>query len=72
MDVKDRMATYAKLPNGLWGIRIDGDAQRGERFSVIANTGKIRRETVIRVIWTCIDKYRGGMISLCSIKSIGE
>jgi len=62
------MAKYAKLRDGSWGLRVPGRPSAGSTVEVETKSGKVKVETVGRVLWTGNDKYNGGgQMSLCSI-----
>jgi hypothetical protein len=44
-------ATYTKLHDGSWGVRVAGHARAGARIQVRRRDGSTRDETVARVIW---------------------
>lgn len=45
-------ATYTKLRNGDWGIRIQGAARVGDEVTVTKKSGETRIETVRSVVWS--------------------
>jgi hypothetical protein len=45
-------ATWTKLRDGSWGIRVAGPARQGESFEVRSKDGRISLATVARVVWT--------------------
>jgi hypothetical protein len=55
-------ATYKKLKTGEWGIVVDGDAKAGDVVEVTTKAGKIKTETVARVLWS------GDGKSICAVK----
>lgn len=59
------MASYAKLRDGSWGIRVQGAAAPGETITVTKRSGETKQETVARVLWS------GNGVSLCSIERDG-
>lgn len=61
-------ATYTKLKNGEWGVRVEGTVNRGTVVSVVTKAGKLKTETVGSVLWTGTDRQSGHTISLCAIK----
>jgi hypothetical protein len=55
-------ATYTKLKDGSWGIRVEGDRPvPGEAVTVKTRFGNQRREQVETVLWS------GGNIHLCTV-----
>lgn len=54
-------ATYTKLRNGDWGVRVQGTIGPGMEVIVTTRSGKTRRETVRKVLW------RGNGICICTI-----
>lgn len=54
-------ATYTKLNNGDWGIRVQGNAKKGDRVTVIKKSGESKTETVGNIVWS------GNGVTLCSI-----
>ena len=57
------MATYMKLKNGDWGIRVEGPVQIGQQVTVTTKAGMTKTETVAAVLWS------SGGVSLCSIQA---
>ena len=53
--------TYTKLKSGEWGVRVVGDAKRGQTVTVTTKAGKTKTERIDAVLW------HGNGISLCSI-----
>lgn len=60
-------ATYSKLQDGSWGIRIVGDGapgvKVGQTVTVHKRNGDSSTETIDRVLWTSAN------VALCSIQS---
>lgn len=55
-------ASYAKLRNGGWGVRIEGNRpERGEGVTVTKRDGRTKNETIGRVLWS------GDGVHLCTI-----
>lgn len=54
-------ATYTKLRDGSWGVRIDGPAVAGQTVTVTKKSGESKAETVAAVVWS------GNGVSVCSI-----
>lgn len=54
-------ATYTKLRDGSWGVRVQGPVKAGETITVTKKGGETKRETVAAVLWT------GDGVSLCSV-----
>lgn len=55
-------ATYSKLRDGSWGVKIQGDAKAGEVVNVRKKDGTAKSEMIHSVVWS------GGGVSLCSIR----
>lgn len=55
------LASYTKLRDGSWGIRVQGSAKAGQVVVVRKKDNTSKDETIERVLWT------GDGISLCSI-----
>lgn len=56
-----KKATFTKLRNGSWGLRVQGTVTIGATVETTTKAGKVERKTVGKVIWT------GNGISLCEI-----
>jgi hypothetical protein len=56
------MATYTKLKNGEWGIRVEGTVRKGDLVTVTKKSGQTKTETVAKVLWT------GNGVCLCAIR----
>ncbi len=54
-------ATYSKLRDGSWGVRVEGTVSEGASVTVTKKSGESKSETIRRVLWS------GGGISLCAI-----
>lgn len=54
-------ATFTKLRDGTWGLRVPGIAREGQSIRVKKKGGEVKTETVGRVLW------KGDGISLCTI-----
>jgi hypothetical protein len=54
-------ASYAKLRDGTWGIRVDGTAAAGQSVTVSKRDGTTHTEVITRVVWA------GNGVSLCAI-----
>lgn len=55
------MATWTKLRDGSWGLRVDGPVVAGQPVTARKKSGAITIETVARVLWA------GNGVSLCAI-----
>ena len=55
------MASYTKLKDGSWGIRVDGTVAPGSVVTVTKKDGTRNTEKVAKVLWT------GNGVALCSI-----
>ena len=62
------MATFTKLRNGSWGIRIDGKPEPGAQITVKKKSGETEAKVIDRVIWTGPDRKTGQPVSICSVK----
>lgn len=56
-------ATFTKLKNGSWGIRVNGTAKVGQTVTVTKKSGGSSEVTISKVIWT------GNGVSICSIEA---
>ncbi len=54
-------ATYTKLKSGQWGIRVAGQATKGQQVTVSTKAGARKIETVSAVVWS------GNGVTLCAI-----
>ena len=61
IDQEKKMATYTKLKDGSWGVRVEGTAKSGQSVTVTKKSGETKSETIGRVLWS------GNGISLCSV-----
>ncbi len=62
-------ASYIKLKDNSWGIRVDGTATVGQSVTVSKKNGDTKNETITRVLFTGPDKFKAGKtVSLCAIK----
>jgi hypothetical protein len=61
------MNTYTKLKQG-WGIKVIGNVSAGQTVQVTTKAGKLKSETIAKVIWSGQDKFNpaNGTISLCT------
>lgn len=62
------MASYTKLKNGDWGLRLPGKATAGQTITVKKKNGETEKKTIARVLWVGKDLKTGQEISLCSIE----
>lgn len=61
------MATYTKLTDGTWGVRVDGSVPDvGQSVNVVKRDGGVQMETVTAVLWHGIARD-GKEASLVSI-----
>ena len=60
-------ATYTKLRDGSWGIKVPGKAVPGQQVTVETRAGARKQEVVGIVMWTGADRFSGGTASLCTI-----
>lgn len=54
-------ATYTKLKDGTWGVRVNGTITAGATATVTKKSGETKTEKIGRVLWT------GNGVSLCSV-----
>lgn len=43
-------ATYAKLRDGTWGVRVPGTVRPGDRLTVVKRSGEAKTETVAAIV----------------------
>lgn len=55
-------ATYSKLRNGDWGVRVQGTATVGQTVTVRKKSGETKAERIASVVWV------GNGISLCTVE----
>lgn len=66
-------ATYTKLQDGSWGVRVPGSVQvvAGMRVTVAKKDGTTKPEIISRVVWS--GKGRdGAAVHLCAIEQQGQ
>lgn len=54
-------ASYNKLRDGSWGIKVQGSAKPGDRITVTKRDGSSKVETVDKVVWS------GNGVAICSV-----
>lgn len=54
-------ATYTKLRDGSWGIKVQGSAKAGQAITVTKRDGGTKTETVEKVVWS------GEGVAICSV-----
>jgi hypothetical protein len=54
-------ATWTKMRDGNWGLRVEGDVKAGDVVLACTKSGKKTRESVGSVVWA------GNGISLCTL-----
>ena len=59
-------ASYTKLKDGSWGVRVPGKATDGQQITVRKKDGSTKPETIKTVLWTGKDRD-GAEVSLCSL-----
>jgi hypothetical protein len=59
-------ATFTKLRDGSWGLRVPGKASAGQSVQVLTKSGQKSTKVVGKVLWSGADPG-GSMISLCTI-----
>lgn len=55
-------ATYTKLRDGEWGVRVSGKPNLGDVVQVRKQSGETKQERVTRVVWS------DSTISICAIE----
>ena len=65
-----KTATYTKLNNGDWGIRVSGDITTGAIVTVTKRDGSTKTEIVGKVVWTGKDKYSNADVSICTVQQV--
>lgn len=56
-------ATYTKLKDGSWGIRVTGDKPvKGDRITVTKKSGESKTETIRAILWS------GDGVTLCAVE----
>lgn len=60
-------ATYTKLRDGNWGLRVEGAPQVGDAVTVVKKSGDTEERVIGRVVWT--GERDGKTISLCAIRA---
>jgi len=63
------MATFAKLKNGAWGVRVSGTPTVGASVTVTKKSGATSTARIGRILWTGADRSTGETVSLCEIAS---
>lgn len=63
-------ATYTKLNNGDWGIKVIGDIATGASVTVTKRDGSTKTEIVGKVVWTGKDKYSNADVSICTVQQV--
>lgn len=66
---REMSASYTKLKDGSWGIRVPRQVEAGEQVTVTTKAGKQKTEVVTSVLWTGSDNA-GNTISLCAIDQL--
>lgn len=54
-------ASYTKLRDGTWGVRIAGSATVGQSITVTTKAGAAKQETIAKVLWS------GNGVSICAV-----
>lgn len=57
-------ATYTKLRNGSWGLRVAGDAEVDDIVLARRRNGVVTRKLVTRVVWA------GNGVALCEMDDV--
>ena len=64
-------ATWTKLKQGDWGIRVQGDKPaRGDVVTVTKKSGDTSAAVVDAVLWTGEDRETGEPIALCAVVTV--
>lgn len=63
----ESFATYTKLRNGDWGLRIPGGATAGQTVVVRKRDGRTHEERVGRIVWTGTDRNGSGTVAIATI-----
>lgn len=63
----DLQAMYRRLPNGDWGLQVEGEAQPGDRVLAITKGGQKQYKIVGEVISMGRDRYSGKLVTLTTI-----
>ncbi len=63
-------ATYTKLRDGSFGIRSKTAVKPGDSVTVTTKAGKVKTETIARVIWTGPDKFSPGDVWIASVVQV--
>ena len=61
---KTQTATYTKLRDGSWGVRVPGSVTPGQSVVVTKKSGETKQETILRVLAV----FQPENVSLCSIQ----
>jgi hypothetical protein len=61
---KTQTATYTKLRDGSWGVRVPGSVTPGQSVVVTKKSGETKQETILRVLAS----FQPENVSLCSIQ----
>lgn len=59
-------ATYAKLRDGSWGVRVAGEVMAGALVTVVKKSGETKQERIAKVL------FSGDGVSICSIATGGN
>lgn len=60
------MASYTKLRDGSWGVRVEDAVAAGQIVEVTTKAGAKKTETIGRVIWS------GNGVSICPVTATGR
>jgi hypothetical protein len=63
----DLQATFTKLKNGDWGLRVEGNAGPGDRVLAITKGGKKQYMVLGEIVWSGRDSRTGEFISVGTI-----
>ena len=55
------MASWCKLRDGSWGVKVDGTATVGQSIKVAKNSGETQDVTIQRIV------FSGNGVSLCAV-----
>lgn len=56
------MATFTKLKNGDWGVKVNGSASPGQQVTVDKKSGGTKTVKIAKVLWS------GNGVSICAIE----
>lgn len=64
-------ATWTKLRNGTWGVRVLGEPpKRGDVITVAKRSGETGPAVVDTVIWSGVDRDTGEPLAVCAVLTV--